>query len=161
MAQADDKKEGIVGLYLDLRNSLARSVRGIVPPKDVEDIVQETYVRVCQIEQKRIITSPRSYLFRIARNLALDHIKRCPVDFNAIATGDGSDLIRLDTSESCIPAMECPPIETIWSPIRMPHSFNLSARPIRYVASRLLAIRSPNDPDASFSIDFVYCMSVQ
>lgn len=76
MAQADDKKEGIVGLYLDLRNSLARSVRGIVPPKDVEDIVQETYVRVCQIEQKRIITSPRSYLFRIARNLALDHIKR-------------------------------------------------------------------------------------
>jgi len=76
VAQADDKKDGIVGLYLDLRNSLARSVRGIVPPKDVEDIVQETYVRVCQIEQKKIITSPRSYLFRIARNLALDHIKR-------------------------------------------------------------------------------------
>ena len=46
MAQVDDNKDGnkdgIVGLYLDLRNSLARSVRGIVPPKDVEDIVQET-----------------------------------------------------------------------------------------------------------------------
>ena len=80
MAQVDDNKDGnkdgIVGLYLDLRNSLARSVRGIVPPKDVEDIVQETYVRVCQVEQKKIITSPRSYLFKIARNLALDHIKR-------------------------------------------------------------------------------------
>lgn len=80
MAQVDDNKDGnkdgIVGLYLDLRNSLAGSVRGIVPPKDVEDIVQETYVRVCQIEQKSVITSPRSYLFRIARNLALDHIKR-------------------------------------------------------------------------------------
>lgn len=70
------KEEGILGIYMSLRASLARSVMGIVPPKDVEDIVQETYVRVCQIEKKEAIKTPRSYLFRIARNLALDHIKR-------------------------------------------------------------------------------------
>lgn len=70
------KEQGIFNIYMALRSSLARSIRGIVPPKDVEDIVQETYVRVCQVEQTADIKSPRSYLFRIARNLALDHIKR-------------------------------------------------------------------------------------
>lgn len=49
---------------------------GIVPPKEVEDIVQETYVRVCQIENIDAIREPRSFLFRTAQNLALDHIKR-------------------------------------------------------------------------------------
>ena len=70
------KKEGILSIYMSLRSNLARSVMGIVPPKDVEDIVQETYVRICQIEKTDAIKTPRSYLFKTARNLALDYIKR-------------------------------------------------------------------------------------
>lgn len=62
--------------FMALRGSLARLVRGIVPPKEVEDIVQETYVRVCQVERRAGIREPRSFLFRTARNLALDHLKR-------------------------------------------------------------------------------------
>jgi RNA polymerase sigma-70 factor (ECF subfamily) len=69
------EEEGIIGTYLSLRRNLARSVMGIVPPKDVEDIVQETYVRACQIERKGVIKAPRSYLYRVARNLALDYVK--------------------------------------------------------------------------------------
>ena len=63
-------------IYMSLRGSLARAVLGIVPPKEIEDIVQETYVRVCQIESKDKIREPRSFLFKTARNLALDHVKR-------------------------------------------------------------------------------------
>jgi RNA polymerase sigma factor (sigma-70 family) len=66
----------IAGIFMSIRASLARAVTGMVPPKDVEDIVQETYVRVCQAERKDTIKEPRSFLFRTARNLALDHIKR-------------------------------------------------------------------------------------
>lgn len=62
-------------IYLSLRASLARAVMRIVPPKEVEDIVQETYVRVCQAERSGRIRAPRSFLFRTARNLALDHVK--------------------------------------------------------------------------------------
>lgn len=62
--------------FMALRGSLARLVRGIVPPKEVEDIVQETYVRVCQVEHRDAIREPRSFLFRTAQNLALDHLKR-------------------------------------------------------------------------------------
>jgi len=63
-------------LFLSLRGSLARSVAGIAPPREIEDIVQEAYVRVCQVEKKSGIRSPRAYLYRAVRNLALDHMKR-------------------------------------------------------------------------------------
>jgi RNA polymerase sigma-70 factor (ECF subfamily) len=66
----------ITQLYLKLRKSLGRAVVGIVPPREIEDIVQETYVRVCQIEETAGIRTPKSYLFKTARNLALDFAKR-------------------------------------------------------------------------------------
>jgi RNA polymerase sigma-70 factor (ECF subfamily) len=68
--------EDILSVYLSIRASLARAVMAIVPPREIEDIVQETYVRVCQIEKKERIAEPRSFLFRTARNLALDYVKK-------------------------------------------------------------------------------------
>jgi RNA polymerase sigma factor (sigma-70 family) len=63
-------------IFILLRRRLERSVSRIVPPREIEDIVQETYVRVCQAGQVEAIRHPRSFLYRIARNLALDHMKR-------------------------------------------------------------------------------------
>ena len=68
--------DGILEVFTALRGRLARLVIRIAPPDEVEDIVQETYVRVCQIERKDAIREPRSFLFRTAQNLALDHVKR-------------------------------------------------------------------------------------
>ena len=68
--------ERLYHVYISLRGALKRSVMGIVPPKEVEDIVQETYVRACQVEHKTTISTPRSFLLKTARNLALDHVKR-------------------------------------------------------------------------------------
>ena len=36
--------------YLVSRKSISRVVAKIVPPHEIEDIVQETYVRICKIE---------------------------------------------------------------------------------------------------------------
>jgi len=66
----------LLEVFVALRRKLARAVSRIVPPPEIEDIVQETYVRVCQFEQAGSIRHPRSFLYRTARNLALDHIKR-------------------------------------------------------------------------------------
>jgi len=73
----DNKR--IHDIFLTTRRSLARSVVGIVPPAEIEDIVQETYVRVCQIEKKEEIRAPRSFLYKTARNLALDYAKRAEI----------------------------------------------------------------------------------
>jgi len=47
-----------------------------VPPHEIEDVVQETYVRLCQVSNVDEIRNPRSYLLKTVRNLALDHVKR-------------------------------------------------------------------------------------
>lgn len=70
------KHDNYSSLYLSIRGQLARIASRIVPPKDIEDIVQETYVRLCQVKKKDNIREPSSFLMTTARNLALDHIKR-------------------------------------------------------------------------------------
>lgn len=69
-------KESVSSVYMSIRSTLARAVSHIVPPKEIEDIVQETYVRVCQLDKKDEIRHARSFLLKTAKNLALDHIKR-------------------------------------------------------------------------------------
>lgn len=69
-------KGNLTGVFVSLRPNLERAVRGIVPPREVEDIVQETYVRACQAEHRQEIKAPRSFLYKTARNLALDYVKR-------------------------------------------------------------------------------------
>ena len=85
-------KDTIQNIYIGLRTSLARAVMGIVPPREVEDIVQETYVRVCQVKHPENIRQPRSYLFRTARNLAFDYLKRAETKYT-----DGMDEQDIDT----------------------------------------------------------------
>ncbi|MDE0039661.1 MAG: hypothetical protein OXU77_19205 [Gammaproteobacteria bacterium] len=66
----------LIDTYLALREQIAHLVTRIVPPKQVEDVVRETYVRICRVDPKETIREPRSYVVRTARNLALDHVKR-------------------------------------------------------------------------------------
>jgi RNA polymerase sigma-70 factor (ECF subfamily) len=58
------------------RDSMMRMVSRIVPPKEIEDIVQETYVRICQMDQREPVEQPKSFLMKTARNLAYDHLKK-------------------------------------------------------------------------------------
>ena len=69
-------RDAVGRVFVTIKEQLSRIVAQIVPPKDIEDIVQETYVRVCQVSSQKQLQSPRAFLFRTARNLALDHIRR-------------------------------------------------------------------------------------
>ncbi len=68
--------ENLLSVFMGLRAHLARAVSRIVPPHEVEDIVQETYVRLCQVDNQTDIRHPRSYLLKMAVNLAVDQVKR-------------------------------------------------------------------------------------
>ena len=63
-------------VFMNIKARLARFLVGMVPPRDVEDIIQETYVHLCKIENKSYIKDSESFMFSTARNLALDHLKR-------------------------------------------------------------------------------------
>lgn len=68
--------ELIIDAFLSCRSYLARTLSRLLPPHDIEDIVQETYVRICQFKPKEEVRAPRALMAKIARNLALDHLKR-------------------------------------------------------------------------------------
>lgn len=69
-------RESLSSIFLKIRRSLAKVASTIAPPKEIEDIVQETYVRICEISNEETINCPRSFLYRVVKNLALDHVKR-------------------------------------------------------------------------------------
>ena len=75
-------RQNLNSVFISFRNALIRSISHIVPPKDIEDIVQETYVKVCQVEQKEKINYHRSFLLKTAKNLALDYVKRADYRLN-------------------------------------------------------------------------------
>jgi RNA polymerase sigma factor (sigma-70 family) len=52
-------------------------LRGSFPAvRDVEDVVQESYVRLWKRQVRAPVTSAKNFLFRIARNLAVDILRR-------------------------------------------------------------------------------------
>lgn len=44
--------------------------------QDIEDIVQEVYIKAHSAELKKEIEQPKAFLFRIAKNLALDELNK-------------------------------------------------------------------------------------
>jgi RNA polymerase sigma factor (sigma-70 family) len=68
-------KFDLVTLFSSSKNRLSRIVARIVPSADVEDILQETYLRASMAVVSEEIREPIAFVTQIAKNLALDHIK--------------------------------------------------------------------------------------
>lgn len=62
-------------LLVTERPSLIRWVARFVGEPSAEDIAQSLYLRVQGIKDDPPITSKRAFLFRLARNLAIDHAR--------------------------------------------------------------------------------------
>lgn len=94
-------KDSLESVYLSIRSGLMRAVSRLVPPKEIEDIVQETYVRICAVKKTEQILHPRSFLYRTARNLALDHLKRAETRVNVSMEDEslGLDFIGDDIDQ--------------------------------------------------------------
>ena len=47
---------------------------------DIDDVIQESYLRVLEASRVQPIVSPKAFLFATARNLALDHLRHRGVE---------------------------------------------------------------------------------
>lgn len=83
------KPEGLESIYLSCRGLLARAVRRIVRPHDVEDILQEAFMRSFEAEHQMPIRDARAFLLRTATNLALNHVARA--EYRRTAPLEGLD----------------------------------------------------------------------
>ena len=70
--------DGVAGTYLNCRMQLMKfASRFFRRPEDIEDVVQEAFVKSLQAERHdTTIRAARSYLFRVIRNLALNELTR-------------------------------------------------------------------------------------
>ncbi len=67
----------VTASFLSVQTGLKQYLlRFLVRRQDVEDIVQETFLRAYESEKSQTIRSPRSFLFKVAKNLALNELDR-------------------------------------------------------------------------------------
>lgn len=77
--------------YTDLARHLARRFgRG----PDVEEVIQETYLKLQTIPVDTVIGNPRSYLYRIADNLAKDRVRSRTARERHISTEAVPDIVE-------------------------------------------------------------------
>jgi RNA polymerase sigma-70 factor (ECF subfamily) len=80
-------------------------MRFVLREQDIEDIVQETFLRAYQSEQSQVIRSPKSFLFRVARNIALNEIARKANSLTDLV-GDPDSLNVIDSMPSAEQQLE-------------------------------------------------------
>jgi RNA polymerase sigma factor (sigma-70 family) len=74
---ADARHEWFLNQIFRHRGALYRYLRKFTSgAEDVEDLVQETYVRVYAMSDYQTVDSPRALLFRIAHNMAVERARR-------------------------------------------------------------------------------------
>jgi RNA polymerase sigma factor (sigma-70 family) len=74
---ADDRRTRLLDQVFSHRAALQKYLRKFVGTSDdVDDLVQEAYVRVCALPSSQVVESPRALLFRIAHNLAVDRARQ-------------------------------------------------------------------------------------
>lgn len=67
----------ILDAYARHQAALKRFISRFLPnTHDIEDVSQETFLRAFTVEKSRVIEQPKSFLFRIAKHVALTQLTR-------------------------------------------------------------------------------------
>lgn len=96
----------IENLYLKHKSELIYHVFQILHCQDLaEEIVQESFIKFSLELKKQLVEHPRCYLFRIAKNLALDYLKHQKV----------TDHYAQTQNPALMPVPESPSVEQLAS----------------------------------------------
>jgi RNA polymerase sigma factor (sigma-70 family) len=74
---AEDRHEWFLNQIFRHRGALQRYVSKLTSgAQDIEDLVQETYLRIYSLPDFHVVESPKALLFRIAHNLVVERARR-------------------------------------------------------------------------------------
>jgi RNA polymerase sigma factor (sigma-70 family) len=98
----DEPSTPVYQAYTRHGSSLKRFIgRFMRSPSDIEDIAQEAFLRAFTVERSRPIEQPKSFLFRIAKHLALSQLTRKARQITDYIEDFGdSEVIQLESSSS-------------------------------------------------------------
>jgi len=72
MASQKNKK-ALSDIFISYQNTIKGFISNIVKPDDIDDIVQETFVRSYEANLKQEIKYAKSYMLKTAKNIAYNH----------------------------------------------------------------------------------------
>lgn len=78
-------------LFRHEHKSLRRVTQRKIDHQDSEDITQEAFLRLLEMERSETIADPRSYLFRIGLNIAIDWLRKQRTRAAFLVDADGID----------------------------------------------------------------------
>lgn len=103
-------------LYIDLKTPIYTIISRITWDTSMsEDIMQEVFIKLYQSPPEPSVKNPRAYIFQIARNLAIDSMRKQP---QHISLEDVSDITHqplndfslrmdIDNALKTLPVQEC------------------------------------------------------
>ncbi|WGL15548.1 sigma-70 family RNA polymerase sigma factor [Microbulbifer bruguierae] len=62
-------------IHTDTRKQLLASLCRMLEPAQAEEVLQEAYLKLLQALREKRAPEPRAFLFRVARNLAISHLR--------------------------------------------------------------------------------------
>lgn len=85
------KEDSLTQVFMRYRGILERMLAPLVKPHDIEDIVQETFVKTYEKNLTHQIHHPKTYLYQTAKHLAFNHLAKKANQLEEL-TGDFADL---------------------------------------------------------------------
>ena len=158
-ATQSEKTKTVEDLFRQHNESLFLFLRSrLRSDQDAREVAQEAYVRLLQLERPEELNFLRAYLFKIAANLAVDHVRRAaryrqvteqlpifefptqPSQEARLGAQDDLKLVKKAIAElppKCRQAFLLSNVEN-WSSSQIAKHMNLSDRMVRNYVSRAL-----------------------
>lgn len=96
----DEQLSDLVDIFVAHRAQLCQVATQILGSRDrAEDVVQDAYLKVIEVRAVFVVKQPTAYIFRIVRNLAIDHYRRARLESGVFAAAEEGDHV-LSASET-------------------------------------------------------------
>lgn len=83
---AEERQAALGHAFIGQREGLRRAAMAIVGSAErAEDVVQDAFVRLCEVSRALDVRQPVSYCFQVVRNLALDYWRRSAFESQLLA----------------------------------------------------------------------------
>lgn len=90
----DEQISDLVGIFVTHRIQLCQAATRILGNRDrAEDVVQDAYLKIMEIRSTFDIRQPVAYVFRVVRNLAIDHYRRMSLEATVFAVEEEGQCI--------------------------------------------------------------------
>lgn len=108
-ANEENAKGNLFSVFSRFESSLKYFISGyVINPQDVDDVCQETFLRTYKSSLEKEVQSPKSFMFRVAKNLIFSNFRRASTQLNEYVEDINivDSTIDLDNLENNVLAQE-------------------------------------------------------